>query len=363
VTFGAPEYFAITVVGLFLLTRISSASIWKGLSALGLGLALTTVGISGTTGDPRFTFGNTDLMQGVGLVPAVMGFIGMAEMIHIATRAESLPPLAAFRYREILPTLREWKEGVSASLRGSLIGFAFGLLPGPSMTLATFASYRLEKRLAPNEVGHGSLKAVAGPKSADDGAVSGTLVPLMALGLPFTSITAMLYAGLLLHGVTPGPTLITQRPEIFWGLVAAMYIGNIALLILNFPLVGLWVSVLKMPQSVLTAMLVVLMLIGAYSLRNNSMDMIIVLVMGMVGYIMKQLEFERTLVILGLVLGPMLETNFARSLQMSFGDLRIFVSRPIPNVLWALLVIVLLVPLLWSRTNRRPAALSLPEDT
>lgn len=345
--FGPPEYFALTVTGLLILSRMSSTSLWKGLFSLGIGLAATTVGIEPLTNTSRFTFGNTDLMLGIDLVPMAMGLIGMAEMIHIVTQKTGLPRAPKVTYRELMPTRREWREAIPASLRGSVLGFLFGLLPGPTMTLSTFASYRLERRLAPSEVGHGAIRAVAGPKSADDGAISGTLVPLMALGIPFTAVTAVLFAGLMMHGVTPGPTLITQRPEIFWGLVAAMYIGNLALLILNFPLVGMWMSILRIPQPILSGMLVVLMLIGSYSLRSSSVDMVVVVASGILGYIMKQLNYERTLVILGLVLGPMLESNFGQCLQMSGGDPMIFFDRPIPELIWLILLVFLLGPMIW----------------
>ncbi len=355
--FGPPEYFAITVVGLFVLSKISSASLSKGLVALGIGLALTTVGIEPLSGMPRYTFGNTDLLLGVDLIPVVMGIIGMAEMIEIASKNAGLPKAASINYRDLMPTRKEWKKAIPASLRGSVLGFFMGLLPGPTMALSTFASYRLEKRLAPEEVGHGAVQAVAGPKSADDGSISGTLVPLMALGIPFTAVTAVLFAGLLLHGVTPGPTLITERPEIFWGMVAAMYIGNVALLVLNFPLVGMWTSILRIPQPILSAMLVVLMMIGTYSLRNSTLDELVLVLAGVLGYIMKQMNYERTLLILGMVLGPMLEANFGRSLEMSDGDLSVFVTRPIPDVLWVILALVLLgPPILNAITGRRAGA-------
>ncbi|MCL4369464.1 MAG: tripartite tricarboxylate transporter permease [Chloroflexi bacterium] len=353
--FGPPEYFAITVVGLFVLSKISSASLSKGLVALGIGLALTTVGIEPLSGMPRYTFGNTNLMLGVDLVPVVMGVIGMAEMIDIASRNSGLPKAVGINYKDLMPTREEWKKAIPASFRGSFLGFFMGLLPGPTMALSTFASYRLEKRLAPGEVGHGAVQAVAGPKSADDGSISGTLVPLMALGIPFTAVTAVLFAGLLLHGVTPGPTLITERPEIFWGMVAAMYIGNVALLVLNFPLVGMWTSILRIPQPILSAMLVVLMMIGTYSLRNSTLDEMVLVLAGVLGYIMKQMNYERTLLILGMVLGPMLEANFGRSLEMSDGDLGIFVTRPIPDTLWVILVLVLIGPLILKAINGRRA--------
>jgi len=351
--FGPPEYFAVTVVGFLVLSRMSSSSLPKALVALGIGLMMTTVGIDPFMGAPRFTFGNVELMEGIELVPAVMGLIGMAEMIGIAAKAAGLPRAARISYRELMPTRQEWKVAIPASLRGSVLGFFFGLLPGPTMTLSTFASYRLERRLAPEEVGHGAVQAVAGPKSADDGAVSGGLVPLMALGIPFTAVTAVLFAGLMMHGVTPGPTLISERPELFWGLVAAMYIGNIALLVLNFPLVGMWMSILRIPQPILASILVVLMLIGSYSLRNSVADMAILVGCGVLGYIMKQFDYERALVILGLVLGPMLEKNFSESLQMSRNDPMIFFTRPIPQVLWAAMVLLFLGQALYKRRSWR----------
>ena len=350
--FGPPEFFAITVVGLVILSRVSSASFSKGMVALGIGLALTTIGMEPFGGTERYTFGDPDLVLGVDLVPMVMGLVGMAEMLDIASKNAGLPKAASIKYRDLMPSRQEWAKALPASLRGAVVGFFMGLLPGPTMTLSTFASYRLERKLAPGEVGQGAIQAVAGPKSADDGSISGTLVPLMALGIPFTAVTAVLFAGLMLHGVTPGPDLIFDHPEIFWSLVAAMYIGNVALLILNFPLVGMWTSILKIPQPILSAMLLVLMLIGAYSLRNSNLDEMVLVLSGCLGYVMKQMNYERTLVILGLVLGSMLETNFGRSLQMSNVGAQIFFDRPIPDVLWAILVLVLLGPVALKVINR-----------
>jgi putative tricarboxylic transport membrane protein len=351
--FGPPEYFCTALVGLFILVRVSSTSVFAGMLPLAFGVLLTTVGTDPIAGTPRFTFNILDLTLGIDLVPMVMGIIGMAEMFAIAASPRGLPKPTAVIFRKLLPTWREWRDAIPAAFRGSLMGFFLGLLPGPVLTLATFASYRLEKWLAPTEVGSGSVRAVAGPKAADDAAISGCLVPLMALGIPFTSTAAVLYAGLLLHGVQPGPLLMTEHPEIFWGLVAAMYIGNLALLILNFPLVGLWVNVLRIPQPILSAALVILMLIGSYSLRNSTLDMVVVLFAGLVGYIMKQVNLDRTLVILGLVLGPILESNFRRSLEMRRGDILIFAQRPITRVLLLILLVVYILPAIWGPVWRR----------
>lgn len=356
--FGPPEFFAVAFVGLIVLIRmVSGASIWKGVLALCLGLGLKTIGVDPMSSQPRFTFGSTDLLLGVELIPVVMGLVGMAEMFDIAAGGEGLPKVGRVRFRELFPSKREWADAIPASLRGAGLGFLFGLVPGPAVTLATFASYRVEKRLAPEEVGRGSPRAVAGPKSADDGAVSGTLVPLMALGIPFTSVTAMLLAGLLLHGVEPGPVLMLHNPEVFWGLVAAMYIGNVALLVMNFPLVGMWMSLLRVPQPILLALLVCLMLIGSFAVRSSVLDMFVVLIAGGVGYVMKKLHFDRTLVILGMVIGPMLEENFGPSLELSGGDPRIFITSTIPQVLLAALVVVLAGPAIFRRlTGKRLVA-------
>lgn len=360
--FGPPEYFCTGVVGLFVLIRISSASVFAGMLPLAFGLLLTVVGSDPISGNPRFTFNSLELTLGIDLVPAAMGLIGMAEMFAIAASPLGLFKPPVVKFRELFPTFKEWRDAIPAAFRGSILGFFLGLLPGPVMTLATFASYRLEKWLAPKEVGLGSVRAVAGPKAADDAAISGGLVPLMALGLPFTSATAMLFAGLLLHGIQPSPLLMTERPEIFWGLVAAMYVGNLALLILNFPLVGLWVHVLRIPQSILSAALVILMLIGSYTLRSSVLDMIVVVLAGLVGYIMKQVNLDRTLVILGLVLGPMLESNLRRSLEM--GDILIFLQRPITRVLLLILLVVYILPAIcrpvWMRL--RPSGVPSAEE-
>ncbi len=351
--FGPPEYFVLCTVGFLLLSNISSSSLPRALIALSVGLVMTTVGIDPFTGAPRFTFGSTDLLDGIEMVPAVMGFVGMAEMIYIAAKARGLPDPVGINIKELMPSRREWSRSIPASLRGAVLGFLFGLAPGPTSTLSTFASYRIEKNLAPNEVGQGAVQAVAGPKSADDASISGHLIPLLSLGVPFTPVAAILYAGMLLHGITPGPTLTAEHPEVFWGLVAAMYIGNLALLVLNFPLVGMWVSVLRTPQPVLSAVVVVLMMIGAYSLRNSAADMVVLVVTGILGYAMRQLGYERTLAILGLCLGPLFEKSFSQSLQMSRDDPSIFFTRPIPQVLWALLVAIFLGQAFYSRASKK----------
>jgi putative tricarboxylic transport membrane protein len=244
-------------------------------------------------------------------------------------------------------------------LRGTGIGFLLGLLPGPGTTLSTFASYNVERRVSkhPETFGHGAIQGVAGPESANNAAVTAHMIPLMALGLPFSPAMALLFAGLLLQGIQPGPLMMAQRPEVFWGLIASMYIGNVALLVLNFPLVGLWVSFLRIPQPILVAFIVIFMLIGAYSINNNVLDMVVLLVMGVFGYVMRKLRFDAVPIILALVLGPLLERTFRQSLYLSRGDPFIFFQRPISLALLLALLAIFLIPpvrLQIANLRRRP---------
>jgi putative tricarboxylic transport membrane protein len=343
---GPSEYFALSMVGLVILAKVSGGGTWKGLLALAIGLALPTVGQDPLTGFVRFSFGSPELMQGFTLVPVIMGLIGLSGILQLTGTSKTLPKPAPFNFREIFPSAAEWRESIPASLRGALIGFVFGILPGPGTVLSTFVSYRLERRLRPDRVGKGAVAAVAGPKAADDASVSGHLVPLMVLGIPFSSVTAILFAGILLHGIQPGPLLMGQHPEIFWGLVAAMYIGNLALLILNFPLVGMWMSILRIPQPILTALLVLLLLIGSYSLNNSFFDTLVLIGAGVLGYFLRSVDLDRTVVVLGLVLGPLVEKNFRLSLIISRGNPAVFFSTWIDDLLWLLLIVFFVGPLL-----------------
>lgn len=356
--FAPPEFFVLTLAGFLFLSRLSSAPFLKSLVALAIGLALMTIGLDPFEGHPRFTFGQVSLLSGIGLVPGVMGLVGLAEILFIAANPMSLPRAPSIPFRQLWPSRLEWSKAIPASLRGAVVGFAAGLVPGPTTTISTFVSYRIEKHLAPDEVGHGAVQAVAGPKSADDSSISGHLVPLLSLGLPFTATAAIMYASMLLHGITPGPLLIADHPELFWGLVAAMYIGNVALLIMNFPLVALWTSILRVPQRLLTPALVLLILIGAYALRNSIVDVGVVIFTGVLGFFMRQGNYDRVLVILAMALGELLETSLGQSLQMGQNDLTIFVARPIPAVAWSVVLVAYAGPAVYRRIVRRPAAVA-----
>ncbi len=345
--FGPPEYFALALVGLFVLSRMSGGSVWKGLLVLALGLALGTVGMEPISGVRRYTFGRLGLAQGIELVPVAMGLFGMAEVLLVAERMGGLPQIVGIRFRDLWPSRAEWRRALPAILRGTTVGFPVGLIPGPAVVIASFASYNLERRFAkrPDEFGRGAIEGVAGPEAANNAATTGAMVPLMALGVPFAPAVAMLLSALMIHGVQPGPLLMQERPEVFWGLVASMYVGNAALLILNLPLVGMWVSLLRIPQPILLALILIFMLAGTFSVNNSVLDLFVLVGMGIVGYILRKLDFDVAPMILALVLGPMLERTFRQSLYLSRGDPLVFFQRPISSGL--LLATVLGVGMSW----------------
>lgn len=356
-SFGSPEFFAIALLGIFALARISGGPFWQSLMLLGFGMAISTVGLDPVSAATRYTFGITQLMQGIDLVPVVMGLYGVAEVLSVAEQGGGLPQVTSVRLRELMPNRAEWRRSWPAIFRGSGVGFIWGLIPGPAAVISTFVSYRLEKRLSkhPEEWGNGAIEGVAGPESANNAAASGAMVPLLSLGIPFTPGAAMLLAALLIHGVPTGPLLISQRPEIFWGVVASMYIGNVALLILNLPLVGLWVSLLRVPQSILMALILLLTYVGAYSVNNSLFDLIVLSVMGILGYLFRKLKFDASPMIVAMVLGPMFETTLRESLAISQGNPFIFFQRPISGLLFAILFLVLAVPSIWRLVARRRA--------
>src|SRR6267142_824242 len=262
VRFGPPEYFAITLGGILLLSRLSGGSILNAFVMVALGLALGTVGMDSISALRRFTFGSVQLAQGIELVPVIMGVYGVAEVLLLAEEGIAKTQIAKVKLRELLPTPEEWRRSTMPLARGSIVGFLTGLVPGPAAVLSTFISYTVEKKMSktPEKFGTGMIEGVAGPESANNGATAGAMVPLLSLGIPFSPATAILLGALVIHGLQPGPLMISQRPEIFWGFVASMYIGNFLLLILNLPLVGLFVSVLRLPQHVLATLVLLLMM-------------------------------------------------------------------------------------------------------
>lgn len=328
--FGPPEFFSLMFLGMTILTYLARGSMLNAFVMVVLGLILGTVGMDPVSGIPRFHFGSASLLDGVGLVPVAMGLFGIAEVL---TSLESIMPRSILqaKIKNLLPNLRDWKDSGGAITRGSIIGFLCGILPGAGSVMSTFLSYTVEKKLSkhPEEFGKGAIAGVAGPETANNAAAGGAFVPMLALGIPPNPIMGILLGSLMIHGVSAGPLLITQHPEIFWGVIASMYVGNIMLVLLNLPLIGMWVRVLKIPPRVLLPLILLFCLIGSYANNNNSIDVVIMLIFGIVGYVLRKLHYELAPLIMALVLGPMIESNFRNSLTMADGNLAIFFQRPI----------------------------------
>ena len=345
--FGPPEFFAIGVCGLVLLARLSGGSVFNSFIMIMLGIAVSTVGLDFVTGEERFTFGIYELGQGIEFLPVAMGLFGIAEVLGTAEAKEQAQSVLRVRLRELLPTREEWRRSIHPIWRGSVLGFLIGLIPGPSPVISTFVSYLMEKRLSkhPEEFGEGAIEGVAGPESANNAAVGGAYVPLMALGIPFTPAMAVILGALMLHNITPGPNLISEKPELFWGVIASMYIGNIMLIVLNLPLVNVFVSILKIPKQVLLPCIVLLCLIGVYSVNASYLDLMVLVIFGYVGYILRGLGFQPAPLILAMVMGPMIETSLRQSLKMTGGNPGPLLFRPICLALYLAVFLAFLLPL------------------
>jgi putative tricarboxylic transport membrane protein len=332
--FGPPEYFALTLLGLLLATFLSSGSIVKGLLMVATGLWLGCVGIDPVSGKFRFAYGIMQLQDGMDFVTMAMGLFGITE-IFLNLETKLTAELVTTRVGRLWPTAKDWAESRWAVLRGSVIGFFVGLLPGGGALVGSLLSYAVEKKVAkdPTRFGRGAIEGVAGPESANNGAASASFIPLLTLGIPGNPAIAMIFAALLIQGVQPGPFLVAEHPDVFWGVIASMYIGNVMLLILNLPLVGLWVQVLKVPYSILAPIVVLICAIGVYSIKNDPAEILIMLIFGLIGYILRKLRFDPGPMLLAFILGPMIERSLRQSLILSGGTFAIFAQRPISAVL------------------------------
>ncbi len=336
ILFGPAEFFALTTGGLLLLTRISGGSLASGLFPMAIGLALSTIGQEAVTAQNRFTFGFNDLTAGVSLVSLVVGLYGVAEIMTVVESLQTQVKPIGVKAREMMPSRTEWRRSWAPFGRGTLVGFFFGLIPGPCGVLSSFASYRLEKAVSKyrEEIGQGAIEGVAGPETANNAAATASMVPLLALGIPFAPITALMMSSMMVHGVQPGPLLVTQHPEIFWGVIASMYIGNVMLLILNVPMIGIWVSLLRIPQHIFLPVILLVAIVGSYSVNNSMLDLYVLFLLGIVGYILRKLDFHLAPMVVGVVLGPLIEKHLREGLFMSRGDISIFYSSPIAIGIW-----------------------------
>ncbi|MEW6399195.1 MAG: tripartite tricarboxylate transporter permease [Bacillota bacterium] len=331
VSFGPPEYFAIAVFGLVVLSTITSGALSRSFLMILAGLMMGTVGMDTVSGGIRFAFGISGLAKGLEFVVVAIGLLGLGEVFSVVCSPYQVGQVPRVRYRDLYPTRRELGRSAGPWLRGALVGFLTGLIPGPAGTMATLGSYALEKGISrrKEEFGKGAIEGVAGPEAANNAAGQAAFIPLLSLGIPFSPPVAVLLSGLMIHGITPGPLLISNHPQIFWGVVASMYIGNVILLILNLPLVGVFASLLRVSPRILMPVVAVVALVGAYSINNSFFDVWVCLFFGLLGFVMKRCGFEPIPMVIGLVLGPIVEQSFRQALIMGRGNPLFLLSRPV----------------------------------
>jgi len=360
-SFGSPEYFSLMVLGLIMAALVGEGSQLRSFAMVIFGLLLGIVGIDVSTGQPRFMFDWNELGGGINLVIIATGLFGVAEIMANAGRMrDPVMKPADISFRSMIPTREDMRLSWGATLRGTAIGSAIGILPGAGAALSTFIAYAVEKRVAkdPSRFGKGAVEGVVAPEASNNAAAQTAFVPTLSLGIPGDAVVALMLGALIIHGVVPGPRLIIDNPEMFWGLTVSFLIGNVLLVILNLPLVGIWVRLLLIPYRMLFPAILVFICIGVYSLNYSSFDVAMVIVFGVIGYALRLMRFSPAPLLLGLVLGPMLEQNLRRSLLIARGDPTIFFQRPISAVLLGGAVLLVLVIARSELRKRRQARLS-----
>ena len=355
IRFGPPEYFALILLGLTMVTFLTTGPMWKSLLMAASGLFLGCIGMDAKTGLSRFTFGIIELYDGIGLVPVAMGLFGISEVL-LNVQQPIQRSVVEGKIRNLLPTLEDWSASIGPILRGTVLGFFLGVLPGGGSLISSFAAYAMERKVSkhPEKFGKGAIEGVAGPEAANNSATAGAFVPLLTLGIPSNAVMALLLGALVIYGVQPGPRLVQEHPQLFWGVVASMYVGNIMLLILNLPLIGIWVQILKVPYPILFPLILLFCLIGAYSMNNSSTEVGLMILFGIIGYFLKKLEYEPAPLILALVLGPMMELSFRQSLAMGDGNLLFFFTRPISAAIMIVAILFLILPLIPAVRRKKP---------
>lgn len=341
ISFGPPEFFALATLGLALSATLSGESPVRGLCMVLAGLLLGIVGVDTVTGVDRFTFGFMQVRDGIEMVPLLMGLFGIGEILINLERKGTFTLLAS-KIGQLWPGRKDWEESRGAIARGTVLGFLIGLIPGGGAILGSLLSYSVEKKVSktPEEFGKGAIAGVAGPESANNAAASASFVPLLTLGLPGNAVTAVLFAGLLIQNVQPGPLMMAKHPDVFWGVIASMYIGNVMLLILNLPLVGLWVQLLRVPFWILGPAVLVVAIFGTYSLRSNWFDVGILMVAGGVGYILRKARLDAGPLVMAFILANILDTSLRQALLMGDGSMKLMFTRPISATILAVAAVV-----------------------
>ncbi len=346
IRFGPPEYCSLVCLGLIILVTLTGGSIAKGMMLGLLGLILSFIGLDTISGVPRFNFGMMQFMDGISIVPLIMGIFGVGEVLVNIERGDEGATIMETSYKGLLPSLQDWKESIVAIFQGSFVGFFLGVLPGGGAIISSFVSYWIQRRISkhPERLGTGAIEGVAAPESANNAAVGGSFIPLMILGIPTNAVIAILMGALIIHGVKPGPDLLDKYPDIFWGFVASMYIGNVMLLFLNLPLIPVWVQILKVPYRILFPLILLFTIIGSYSVNNSLFDLSLTIFFGAVGYLLRKFKFEAAPLIMAFVLGPILEESFRQSMIISRGSFAIFLRRPVSFAFLLIGIIFLVSP-------------------
>ena len=358
--FGPAEYFAVMVLAFTTVSAVLGSSALRGIAALFFGLYLGLMGIDTQTGQARFTLGIPELLDGIDVVVVAVGLFAVGETLYVATYLNRVADRLEQFSGSVMMSARDWARSWKPWLRGTALGFPFGTLPAGGAEIPTFLSYAIERKLTkhPEEFGKGAIEGVAGPEAANNASATGTLVPLLTLGLPTTATAAIILAAFQQYGLQPGPLLFETQPELVWALIASMYIGNVILLILNLPLVGLWVKLLAIPRPLLYAGILIFATLGAYGLRNSWFDLLLLYVIGLIGFLMRRYDIPVAPVIVGMILGPLAESQFRRALAISQGDLSVFVTQPIAASVLAVAALTVIVPPVWRRVAARRAARS-----
>ena len=332
--FGPPENFAVMCLGLTLVSYLARGSVLKAFAMAVLGLLVSYIGLDLVTGLARFTYNLNELMDGIGLVPIIVGLFGISEVL-MNVETEIQRSMLKGKIANLLPNRQEWKDSIIPILRGTGLGFLMGILPGSGPTLASFLAYTAEKRCSktPEKFGTGMIQGVAGPESANNASACGGYIPLFTLGIPANAAMALLLGAMLIHGLQPGPMILSEHPDLFWGVVISMYLGNVMLLALNLPMIGLWVQVLKVPYRILFPLILLFCIIGVYSINTSRLDILFMILFGVMGYFMRKLDYEAAPLVMAFVLGPMWEGALRQSLLMGKGRFSIFFTRPISAVI------------------------------
>ncbi|MCZ8183678.1 MAG: tripartite tricarboxylate transporter permease [Beijerinckiaceae bacterium] len=353
--FGPAEYFSLMMLSFVTVAAVLGGSAVRGMTALFVGMFLGMIGVDNQSGQLRFTFGLTELYDGINVIIVAVGLFAIGETLWLAAQRKSDNDEVIKVTDSVMMSREDWKRSWKPWLRGSFIGFPIGAMPAGGAEIPTFLSYSLEKKLSPKpeEFGHGAIEGVAGPEAANNASAAGVLVPMLALGLPTSATAAIMLSAFQSYGINPGPQLLQTNPQLVWGLIASLYIGNVMLLVLNLPLVGLWVKMLKIPAPLLYGGILIFATVGSYGISRSVVDLVLLYLVGIMGFLMRKFDFPTAPVIIGMILGPLAEMNFRQAMTISQGSWWIFVEKPLSLLLLLLTVVALVGPALWAKFRPR----------